>query len=349
MNHMMRWVAGSGMAGALALVAFFALKDGNAPPVPTALAKHNDGVRNSPSDEARVHKVSSAQPIDHPAHSAERATDKTSAAAWGAKFHAADDYSRFIKEALPAARAGDGRAAWYISKALRECAYVVHEYRGSADPEAQLLQELASMPNAPEWSQKIRVEHTHRCLGIAREAPATGLPTVDGHPSSYWYAQAVAAGDPIAQAAAAADAVGEVSASNGTMSDAQKADKLKTAEKNLRAAVESGDVDALYYAGELLTNTSALLGSDPLQGIAMALAACQMGRDCSPNNPDDPGYDYCKATGDCSADTDYAYRMQRDLGPDLYGQVYANAQVIEQAARAHDWNAVLANLAINKR
>ena len=58
------------------------------------------------------------------------------------------------------------------------------------------------------------------------------------------------------------------------MSDAEKTRQLQTVDGNLRAAVRSGDADALYYAGSLLADGR--YSSDPLNGMAVALAACDL-------------------------------------------------------------------------
>ena len=144
--------------------------------------------------------------------------------------------------------------------------------------------------------------------------------TRGGYRSSYWHDQALAHG-------------------------AAKADKLKIAETNLRAVVESGNPDALFGVGMLPTDGRYL--SNPLNGIAVALAACNLGRDCSANNPEN-AFSNCKVSGACPANTDYAYLMQQSLGPDKDAQVYARAQQVQQSIESGDWDAVLANLKIDR-
>jgi hypothetical protein len=87
--------------------------------------------------------------------------------------------------------------------------------------------------------------------------------------------------------------------------------------------------------------------TDTLRGAAVALASCDLGHDCSKFGPD--GVSNCEASAACPASADFPYFLQQSLGADGYAQVYARAQEVEQAARARDWNAVLANLQIDKR
>jgi hypothetical protein len=108
--------------------------------------------------------------------------------------------------------------------------------------------------------------------------------------------------------------------------------------------VQSGDSDALFEAGLLLADSR--YSSDPLAGVAVALAACDLGRDCSSKNPDN-SFANCRLSGACPADADFAYFMQQSLGPDSYAQAYARAQEIKDAVRNGDWDVVMSNLQIS--
>jgi hypothetical protein len=129
------------------------------------------------------------------------------------------------------------------------------------------------------------------------------------------------------------------------MSEDERADTLQAAEANLQSAVESGDLTALYRAGMLLSDPR--YSNDPSNGIAVALAACNLGQDCSASNSDSAFFN-CKLSGACPADADFAYYLQQSLGPATYAQVDAHAQQIKQAIQAGDWSAVLGSLTIEK-
>jgi hypothetical protein len=331
------WIAASGIVAALALAAFFVLK--------TPQFGSTTASGRIPVD---AHEKTPRAALDHraeAAHPVRKSATSTTAAAWTAKFRSSDNYLKFVIEALPAAQNGDGRAAWYIGEALTSCALVMKTYLGSADPEAQLNQELANMTKAPQWARDLQAQTTRRCMGLARADPFENLPQRDnGYTSSYWHDLALTDGDPLAQEQAAKDALAAISVARD-MSDEARTDKINLGERDLRAAVESGDPDALYAAGMLLANPR--YSSNSLNGIAVALASCDLGHDCSADNPDNAFYN-CKLSGSCPANADYAYFVQQSLGPEQYAQVYAHAQEIKQSVQAQDWDAVLANLKIDK-
>jgi hypothetical protein len=318
---------------ALVLAAFFVLEP-DAPPGVTDVIRH----ANAPAP--RIASAARTAP-----HVAETARTGSSPAAWMRRFNASEDYLQFIKDALPAALQGDRRATWYIGVALSSCASVVKRYHDSSDPEAQLNQELSAMRYAPQWARDLTEQQTHRCVGLAQQDPLASLPHRDGgYPPGYWREQALKDGEPLAEDQAATEALASA-ASAANMSKDERADELKTAQASLRAVVESGDPDALYSAGVLLAN--ARYSGNPQSGLAVALAACDLGHDCSANNPDNV-FSRCKLTGACPADADYAYYLQQSLGPDAYAQVYAQAMQIKQSIQSGQLDSVLAALQIDE-
>ena len=140
------WVAATGVAATLALTAFFALRPERARPMLRAPPPVPTGAR--PVVTAGSHSGLDSQPT-------RKNSSYVSRAEWAARFRASDGYLKFVNEALPAAMSGDGRGAWYIKEALSSCALVMRMYRGSADPQAKLQQQLESMPNAPQWARDV--------------------------------------------------------------------------------------------------------------------------------------------------------------------------------------------------
>jgi hypothetical protein len=210
-----------------------------------------------------------------------------------------------------------------------------------ADPEAQLQQALARMsPKTPQYIKDNYESVARYCFGLAKENPFGDLPATP----EYWMARAYAAGDPLAQEDKAEKAAEDI-AVDSQMSAATRAQKLEVVQDDLRAAVESGDPDALYKAGLLLTHPR--LVSDTMPGFAVALAACDLGRDCTAANPDSGFYD-CAQSGRCPPGSDFPTMLQQGMGPEKYAQLYARSQQVVLSARAGDWNAVLANLTIDK-
>jgi hypothetical protein len=298
----------------------------------------------APAKAAPVSRVVQAAavppvPVVHTSTPAARA----SAAEWKAKFNGSSDYLQFVKAAVPAAKAGDGRAAWYIGQGLHKCMVALNGIYGGADLEAQLQQELAQMhPNTPQYLKDEHERDARRCFALAnaKENPWGGPPQLP----AYWFAQAYAAGDPLAQEDVAARAAADIMA-DAQMPEDVRAAKVKVVQDNLRAAVESGDPDALYRAGMLVANPQ--LSNDTLRGLAVALAACDLGRDCTAANPESGFYE-CAQSGRCPPGLDFPTMLQQGMGQEQYAQVYARSQQVVLSARAGDWNAVLANLTIDK-
>lgn len=264
-----------------------------------------------------------------------------SASDWKAQFTSSADYLQFVKAALPAAKAGDGRAAYYIGQAMFKCGPIIAAARRGGDPEAYVQQQLASLH--PGIEQAIKDEHeakARRCFGLAKENAVDGLPET----LAYWQAQAAKAGDPLAQADVAAQAAAEISV-DPRMPEDVRAAKLKIVQDNLRAVVESGDPTALFRAGMLMANPQ--LTTDALRGVSVALAACDLGLDCTAANPDMLFHD-CAVSGRCPPGMEWPQELQSSMGQEGYAQLYARAQQVVTAARAHDWNAVLADLTIDK-
>jgi len=260
-------------------------------------------------------------------------------------FRSSGDYRRLIRAALPSALNGDGRAAWYIAKAVSECALIVKQYRGSEDAEDQLQRELDSMSGAPQWSRDVLAQRTRRCIGLAKGDPFQTLPgRQGGYTSEYWYDQAVTDGEPLALERRAAATLNQILVTRD-MPDDQRSAELAVVNSDLRTAVHSGDPDAMYQAGILLADGR--LSNSPENGIAIALAACDLGSDCTSDNPEGPLYN-CRISGQCTSGIDYPTVIQHDFDPETYARVYSKAQQIEQSVRAGDWDVVMADITLDK-
>lgn len=89
----------------------------------------------------------------------------------------------------------------------------------------------------------------------------------------------------------------------------------------------------MFLAGMMLSN--AKYSPQPLEGVAIALAACDLGYDCSASNPENP-FSMCARSGACPADRHFAYYMQQSLGVDQSAQAYNEAQSLEDMLSRND-------------
>jgi hypothetical protein len=74
-----------------------------------------------------------------------------------------------VKAAVPAAKAGDGRAMWYIGQMLHMCMRAFNDIRGGTPLsfEAQLQQDLAQMhPNMPQYLKDEHERGARRCFPL---------------------------------------------------------------------------------------------------------------------------------------------------------------------------------------
>ncbi|HMN47058.1 MAG TPA: hypothetical protein PKE27_20945 [Povalibacter sp.] len=248
---------------------------------------------------------------------------------WRALYHGSTDRSEFIKMASDAAMRGDGRAAFYVSEALLTCVLVVHTYRGSQNPEAQFAQEKAQY-KGPQWGLDRLERNFRRCISLASEDPFAHLPErAGGYPRQYWFDRALALGDSMAKVNRVAMSLPKLyedgSEEKKTLTTAQvKAD--------LRDIVLSKDPHALYVLGFTLMNGQ--YSSNPFRGVAITLAACDLGFDCTSDNPDSVNA-VCKESWECSPHESFAENMQSQLGT-KYTEVYFMAEEFKEALARND-------------
>ena len=278
-----------------------------------------------PSSDARVEPDASA-----------RRTDMRPANEWTAKFHQSRNYFDFVSHAADAAFRGDGRAAFYVGRATLDCELTVRKYRGHADPAAEFSIEQSKTNAAPQWYRDQQAERFERCRGLIDGDPFAQLPPrTSGYGYRYWLDRAVDSGDPVAGVDRAFQQMGRAAELSGD----DREGMLEHVRNAIGSAIASQDPEAIFKLGVLLTDPR--YSPDPLNGLAMALAACDLGYDCSATNPDNP-FTACKATAACPGDADFTYYAQQSLGPDRFAQAYAKAQEFKDALAKADM-AILQN------
>jgi hypothetical protein len=244
----------------------------------------------------------------------------------GKKYYTSRDRFRFVSEEARDAYNGDGRAAYYISKALDACLPTVSEYRKSANPEADFQAKWSARGDLPQWLVDRISGNFNSCRGFLSGDAFADLPVrPEGYSSAtYWMDQAYADGDPVAEALHAGSALSKVMTDR---SNTLNTESLSVVQSDIGNAVASGDPAALFQVGLLLSDGH--FSSDPTQGFALSLAACDTGYDCSADNPANPMFNGCKAAGTCPSITDYADLVTQAIGPDGYAKAYARAQELE--------------------
>jgi hypothetical protein len=254
---------------------------------------------------------------------------------WNREFQNATDYFPLIAKAAKAGLAGDGRAAYFVSRKWLECASVVRQYSGVEHPENQFNEEMNRAAHAPpEWVDRRRKQF-QRCSGFYSGNSPDGndvfadLPRKeagDYNSPKFWMDLAYRNNDPLAQTVHASLALSGASA-NTT--------QVEVAQADINKAVASGDPDALFSAGMMITNG---LYVDPIEGYALSLAACDLGHDCTAVNSSgsDLPFGDCVISGTCASGSVFSDWVAKNLGADGYAQAYARAQEIKEALAQGD-------------
>jgi hypothetical protein len=243
-----------------------------------------------------------------------------------------------VSRAARAAYEGDGRAAFFISEALLSCALVTNIVHTNSDGEAEYKRRYVDLPNAPQWARDVNQQRFDQCVHLAKSDPFGELPKREGGYGSpqYWRDQALADGDALARIERAGQ---ELAGATDPRRSAEKQNQeaITRAREDVLAALNSADPWALFRVGWLLSGSSQT--NDRASGVAIALAACDLGYDCTAANPANP-FSRCKDSAGCPADSDFAYLMQQSMGSDQYARAYARAQEFEDLLARKDQTAI---------
>lgn len=263
----------------------------------------------------------------------------TPAANWDEEFRTSKDYFSLIAKAAKAALNGDGRAAYYVSMKELECLFLAQQYGTAANPEETFNQAMAARTTQfpPEMLERKR-EQFRACAGFYKAGDAKGndvfanLPPQEGgyRSNRYWMALAYQYGDPLAQIDHAGASIG------GPLTPNHAA--MPSAQADINQAIGSGDPEAIYRAGILISNG---LYVETFQGYALMLAACDLGYDCTAKNPQ--GYfpfGDCAAMGMCQAGSTVSDWIAENIGAEGYAKAYARAQQIKDALTQGDTRAL---------
>jgi len=248
---------------------------------------------------------------------------------WMKEYSATKNYFDFVAAAAEAAFNGDSKAALYISKALYICSPIQKEYANSSDPQSDFDTHWAARSHAPQWVVDKARKDFQSCVGFIKGDAFASLPERPGGYDSIGYWIEKSAKDPVAQALQAGSAI---AATNYEKSSDVNAKSLESAQKSINSAIASRDPAALFQVGQLLSDGHA--SSDPLQGFALSIAACNLGYDCTASNPE--LFRGCAAQGQCPPGITYADVIRTAVGNEGYAQAYARAQQIQDAIARDD-------------
>jgi hypothetical protein len=252
---------------------------------------------------------------------------------WGTKFGASKDYFDFVRMAASAASEGDGRAAFYVKEALGECADIMVLSKRVADPESA-FEKSVDHPYTPAWSRDAQLSRFRKCIHLAQEDAFAALPDRQGgYPLDYWKQLALEYRDPVAEAYQALEAYVNLPQINSASKRTESLDRINA---YIKGAVSSKDPEAIFAIG-----TSVAFGSfqkDPSRGFAMALAACDLGMDCTTKNPQQRFWENCVAASKCGPNTTFPEFLQMTVDAESYGRIYMLAQEFKDSLSRNDWS-----------
>jgi hypothetical protein len=289
----------------------------------------------TPSVQVRVKRPEKPASLNAPTDSGQNIDTRRSARAnrdWGREYGETTNYFGFVSKAAKAALDGDARAALYVSKALYLC-LPIKMYANSTNPPSDFGAYSAAHSHAPQWVLDKARKDFQSCAGFINNDAFADLPERPGGYNSIAYWTDKAANDPVAQALQAGAAIANT---NFEKSSDVNAKSLDSAQQSINGAIASRDPTALFQVGQLLSDGHA--SSDPLQGFALSIAACNLGYDCSANN--DELFHGCAARGQCPPGMSYADIVRKAIGDEGYAQAYARAQQIQDAMARDDTNAL---------
>lgn len=249
---------------------------------------------------------------------------------WRSMFKASHNYFAFVKRAANAAFHGDGDAALYVSRAVNTCGLETALFGKSSNPQAAFQTWLETQTKTPEPMLEEYRRRFQLCRGFFGGNAFASLParnTGDGYLSaSYWRGLAYKDGNPVAEVFHVATELRGFGGSEKT---------IATAQRTLVNAISSGNPAAVFRAGLFLSGGRATSRD---RAFAVAIAGCDLGYDCSTDNP--VIFGSCAELGQCTSGLTFADIVQKSIGSSGYARAYAEARQLEQAISRGDKAAV---------
>lgn len=250
---------------------------------------------------------------------------------WLRQFRTSTNLRPLVQNAASAARsAHDGRAAYTVYLAMIECGVLLRAARQGPDALQEHLRYLTGLTAvAPEQIRKKSEKSVGRCMALTTPAlfENVQMSDSDGENAAYWRDLAASEGDPLAMMEALnhSKPVRRTDLNGNTR-------ELSGPEIALEVA-HSNDPAALFTLGQRIFSDTK--NDDRMDGMALSLAVCMAGYDCTGANPDF-GWDDCDVSGACVNGRDYASIVQQSLSASEYAAVYAKSQAIQSAIQRGD-------------
>jgi hypothetical protein len=113
--------------------------------------------------------------------------------------------------------------------------------------------------------------------------------------------------------------------SAANLRDAEQIEQLRSYATGI---VRSGEPDAIFKLGLSMWNAD--IAKDPAYGLALALAACDLGYDCSGKERNN-AWSFCDLPQYCGAPRSFRQFAQDTFSPGLFSRAYARAEEYKDA------------------
>lgn len=257
---------------------------------------------------------------------------KRTRAQWYEDTHRSTDIAKAVRDAAAAAEAGDDGAARAMTYIMLRCALPLRSIRSGGTREAYIAGYGKSNSAYAAHLQRIY----DQCAPLATAAGFEGWENVPGGKwgVKYWRDLSLELGNPATEAEVLAEDLMQAAAS-GTPEQRTKAQQK--AHTFLKDILQKADGESWYVLGMRLGNSD--LSSDISTGFALALAACEIGYDCSGDNERNDWY-ACRWLAGCTETIDLNEHIRAMTGPELYAKSYARSQQLVEMIQRGAWNEV---------
>lgn len=198
-------------------------------------------------------------------------------------FAESNDYWAYAKKILPAAKAGDPDAQFYLSRLLERCEEGNRMY-------FQKLGKALTLDEGLQFAvqRHLPIEVAQAVFDKCHELQERDRQELGS--SNDWLAKATAAGQPLAEAVTASKIFSQELMQNFARAEGvpetnttTPPDSVADPRALLRAAVESGDPEVFFEIGEMQSMLDPAGIDSGTKRLAWWLIACERGLDCSTN------------------------------------------------------------------
>lgn len=251
--------------------------------------------------------------------------DHHAAPSWHQLLQQADDMAVFIRHASEAAQAGDAEAAWIVFESTLTCGLVLSTLEAGDDAIGEYL-----APTGITHQDEQRARDMQRCRTLQDDPVFADWRNPDSQALNprYWRERALSLGSTLAKSNAVMLLLADLS---NPRSGADREATIETVRGYIKDIVRSNDARALFPLGLRLMNGD--VSRDWRHGVAMSLAACDMGYDCGADSPGTP-WGNCKYFPDsCPPDSTFRSSLQESLSAADFARVDALAEQFKEAHR----------------